>query len=200
MGTAAPAVDVLSPAERARRDELDRRLAADLSGARVLTVGPDAEADARALAARGARETVICPGTAAAAATPAWRDLTATSSRRFDLIVCDRVLHTERHPLALLERLHGLLTEEGDLWLGAVILARIELSEYARFVPDRYAGDSGWWWVPGRLTLRWMLDAAGFAVAESFDLEGQPQGEFPVLHTLVRARLGPAVTDAPQPG
>jgi SAM-dependent methyltransferase len=194
-----PETRAIEAAESARWSELDRHFVRDLSDARVLAVGPEAESDAEALAARGARETVVLGGSDQAPARPCWGQLGGPSRGRFDLVLFDAVLHTEPDPPAALKQLRELLADQGELWLGAFVLARIELSEYARFVPDRYAGDPSWRWVPGRLTLRWLLDAAGLAVTGSFDLDDQPEGEFPVLHTFVRARVEPGVAGASQP-
>ena len=54
-----------------------------------------------------------------------------------------------------------MLTDDGPLLLGSIVLADPELAEHPRFVPGDYLGDPTWWWVPGRLAMRWMLDAAG---------------------------------------
>ena len=70
-----------------------------------------------------------------------------------------------------------------------MMLASVELSEYARFVPGAYYGDPTWWWVPGRLAMRWMLEAAGFVVEEEFGRSPGPPGEFETINAYFS--LGP---------
>jgi len=67
-----------------------------------------------------------------------------------------------------------------------MMLADPELSEYARFVPGAYYGDPTWWWVPGRLCMRWMLEAAGFASEEEFGTSDGPPGEFRTMNGYFR--------------
>ena len=77
-------------------------------------------------------------------------------------------LHTQMHPHAFLERLAALLSPGGSLLVGSVQLPDVEHSELARFLP----GEESTWWVPGRLCLRWMVEAAGVTViAESEAIE-----------------------------
>ncbi|MFL5886525.1 MAG: hypothetical protein ACJ77M_15745, partial [Thermoleophilaceae bacterium] len=65
-------------------------------------------------------------------------------------------------------------------------------SEHVRFVPGSYFGDPTWWWVPGRLALRWMLEAAGFEVHSEFGEVDGPAGQFPVTNGYFRATAAEA--------
>jgi hypothetical protein len=103
---------------------------------------------------------------------------------------CHGVLYHEMHPLALLQHLRAMLSDDGTLLFGSMMLADAELSEYARFVPHAYYGDPTWWWVPGRLAMRWMLEAAGLEVEETFGLSDGPPGEFATVNGYYRAQDG----------
>jgi hypothetical protein len=75
----------------------------------------------------------------------------------------------------------------GTLLLGSMMLADPTLAEYARFVPISYYGDPTWWWVPGRLALRWMVETGGFDVEREFGQAPGPPGEFRTINGYVRA-------------
>jgi SAM-dependent methyltransferase len=115
-----------------------------------------------------------------------WPQLEPGSHGAFDLIHSPGMLHREPNPMLLLARLHALLADGGQLLLGAVLHGGAESSEHVRLVPGPYAGEEGWWFVPGRLAARWMLERAGFEVEELWLAEG-PVGEFPTLEALFRA-------------
>jgi hypothetical protein len=68
-----------------------------------------------------------------------------------------------------------------------MMLEAAEVSEYTRFVPGEFYGDPTWWWVPGRLALRWMLEAAGFGVDEQFGTAPGPLGDFRVINAYFSA-------------
>jgi hypothetical protein len=63
-----------------------------------------------------------------------------------------------------------------------MMLADPELSEYSRFVPGAYYGDPTWWWVPGRLNMRWMLEAAGLEVRRRLPDHPGPPGDFATVN------------------
>src|SRR5947208_7293878 len=90
----------------------------------------------------------------------------------------------------LLQRLRAMLAEGGTLYFGSMMLADPALSEHMRFVPGSYYGDPTWWWVPGRLAMRWMLEAAGFEVEDEFGIAPGPPGEFDTINGYFRARGG----------
>jgi tRNA (mo5U34)-methyltransferase len=117
----------------------------------------------------------------------------------FDIVHCHGVLYHELNPVALLQKLRSMLAPGGTLLFGTMMLDDPERSEYARFVPGEYYGDPTWWWVPGRLATRWMLNAAGFEVEEEFGVAEGPRGEFPVVNGYFRARPSTPPAHAPRP-
>ena len=92
--------------------------------------------------------------------------------------------------MAMLQRLRALLRGRRDAALRLDDARLPELSEYARFVPGAYYGDPTWWWVPGRLCMRWMLEAAGFDVIEEFGVSptARPASSTSSTATLRRLR------------
>src|SRR6202043_3682173 len=89
------------------------------------------------------------------------------------------------NPIEMLLKLRSMLAPAGEMLFGSMLHASAEQSEFIRFVPDAYAGDKTWWFVPGRLAMRWMLEVTGFDVEELVLSEG-PQGEFPTLNGYFR--------------
>jgi hypothetical protein len=75
--------------------------------------------------------------------------------------------------------------------IGAMVLGDPERSEFLRFVPDRFAGDPNYWFVPGRLAFRWLVETAGFRVEAEFGEQEGPRDEFPVASTYLRAHARP---------
>jgi tRNA (mo5U34)-methyltransferase len=192
-----------------RNDErwvgLGEWLADDLSGRRVLDIGSNAGYDPFMFNLRGAEYVLACEPfefyrqatflesiyrTGVDFRQIPWQRLSVEEHGQFDLIHCHGVLYHEVHPGVLLERLHELLTPDGELYFGSMMLASPELSEYARFVPGPYAGDESWWWVPGRLAMRWMLEVAGFDIRRVHDVHPGPDGEFAVVNGYFEATKG----------
>lgn len=174
----------------------------DLVGKRVLDVGSNAGYDPFMFKLLGAAEVLACEPfefirqarflesiyrSGVDFTQILWEDLHPEEHGRFDFVHCHGVLYHDPHPMLLLERLRDMLADGGTLLFGSMMHADVEKSEYARFVPDRYYGDETWWWVPGRLTMRRMLDTAGFDVVEEFGLAGGPPGEFPTVNGYFRA-------------
>jgi hypothetical protein len=95
----------------------------------------------------------------------------------FDLVHCDGLLHTEPHPARLLERLKALLAPGATLLLRSATLADPEQSEYALVLAQENQ-----WFVPGRLTRRWMLEVAGLTETELLLVE--PGGGATVYETV----------------
>jgi tRNA (mo5U34)-methyltransferase len=173
----------------------------DLSGKRVLDVGSNAGYDPFMFSRRGADYVLGCEPfefieqalflesiykTGVDFQRIGWQDLDPAVHGTFDLVHCHGVLYHEPNPMGLLGRLWQLTAPGGTLLLGSMMLEDPTLSEYARYVPLSYYGDPTWWWVPGRLALRWLIETAGFDVAEAFGESPGPPGEFPTINGYVR--------------
>ena len=174
----------------------------DLDGLRVLDVGTNAGYDAFMFKLRGASHVLACEPhefieqarflesiyrSGVEFQQIGWQQLDPAEHGRFDFVHCHGVLYHEIHPMALLQKLRAMVAESGELMFGSMLHASVEQSEYVRFVPDAYAGDASWWFVPGRLAMRWMLETVGFEVEELLLSEG-PRGEFPTLNGYFRCR------------
>jgi SAM-dependent methyltransferase/predicted O-methyltransferase YrrM len=174
----------------------------DLSGKRVLDVGSNAGYDPFMFKLRGAREVLACEPyefvhqarflesiyrTGVDFREIGWQQLDPGEHGLFDFIHCHGVLYHEPNPMGMLLRLRSMLAPDGEMLFGSMLHASAEQSEYIRFVPDAYAGDKTWWFVPGRLAMRWMLEVSGFEVQELTLSEG-PRGEFRTLNGYFLAR------------
>jgi SAM-dependent methyltransferase len=179
----------------------------DLQGKRVLDVGANAGYDPFMFRRLGAAEVIALEPfqfieqarflesiyrSGVQFVQEGWEALDPATHGRFDLVHCHGVLYHERHPMALLEKLRAVVADGGTLLFGSMMLGDPELSEYARFVPGAYYGDPTWWWVPGRLCMRWMLEAAGFTEVEEFAVGDGPPGEFNVVNGYFRATVASA--------
>jgi tRNA (mo5U34)-methyltransferase len=174
----------------------------DLTGKRVLDVGSNAGYDPFMFKLRGAREVLACEPfefvhqarflesiyqTGVDFRQIGWQQLDPGEHGLFDYVHCHGVLYHEPNPLGMLLRLRSMLAADGEMLFGSMLHASVEQSEYIRFVPDAYAGDKTWWFVPGRLAMRWMLEVTGFEVEELTLTEG-PRGEFRTLNGYFLAR------------
>jgi tRNA (mo5U34)-methyltransferase len=174
----------------------------DLSGKRVLDVGSNAGYDPFMFKLRGASEVVACEPyefvhqarflesiyrTGVDFREIGWQQLDPSEHGLFDYVHCHGVLYHEPNPLGMLLRLRAMLASGGEMLFGSMLHALPEQSEYIRFVPDAYAGDKTWWFVPGRLAMRWMLEVSGFEVRELTLTEG-PRGEFRTLNGYFQAK------------
>jgi tRNA (mo5U34)-methyltransferase len=176
---------------------LGEAVPADLSGKRVLDIGCNAGYDPFVFRLRGAGYVLGCEpfefieqarflqrvyGTDIDFRPLGWQELDPAEHGTYDLVHCHGVLYHDMHPLALLQRVREMLAPEGTLYFGSMMLADAELSEYARFVPGAFYGDPTWWWVPGRLAMRWMLESAGFAVRRQLPVYDGPPGDFATVN------------------
>ncbi len=174
---------------------------AGLAGQRVVDVGSNAGYDAFMFHTKGADEVLACEPNEfinqARFLEGIYRTgvLDPEEHGTFDLVHCHGVLFHEAHPVAMLQRLRSMVAPGGRLLFGTMMLADPELSEYARFVANSYGGDPTWWWVPGRLAARWMLEAAGFEVTSEFGMNEGPPGEFAIVNGYFDA-----VPSDPAPG
>jgi SAM-dependent methyltransferase/predicted O-methyltransferase YrrM len=184
-----------------RWEWMDRHVA-DLSGKRVLDVGSNAGYDPFMFKLRGAGEVLACEPfefvhqarflesiyqTGVDFRQIGWQELDPARHGLFDYVHCHGVLYHEPNPMGMLLRLRSMLKDDGEMLFGSMLHGSAEQSEYIRFVPDAYAGDRTWWFVPGRLAMRWMLEVAGFEVQELILGEG-PRGEFRTLNGYFSAR------------
>jgi SAM-dependent methyltransferase len=182
---------------------------ADLEGKRVLDVGSNAGYDPFMFKLLGADEVIACEPfaffrqmqflesmyhTGIDLRQIGWQQLDPHELGRFDLIHCNGVLYHEPNPLGMLLRLRSMVAEGGEMLFGSMLHGSADQSEYVRFVPDAYAGDKTWWFVPGRLAMRWMLEVCGFEVEELILAEG-PRGEFRTLNAYFRGRPGEVVPE-----
>lgn len=185
---------------------LESEVLADLSGIRVLDVGSNAGYDPFMFSLRGAEYILACEPfefieqarflesvyeTGIDLQQIGWQQLDPEHHGRFGLVHCHGVLYHELDPVELLDRLYEMTTPGGTLLFGSMMLAEPTLAELVRFVPRAYYGDRTWWWVPGPLAMRSMLESAGFDVAATFGQAGGPPGEFPTINGYFRA-LRPA--------
>lgn len=174
----------------------------DLAGKRVIDVGSNAGYDPFMFKARGADYVLACEPfhfieqarlleetyqSGVDFQQLGWQDLDPALHGTFDVLHCHGVLYHEPHPMLMLERLRSMVSPGGEMFFGSMMLADPTLAEYARYVPGAYFGDDTWWWVPGRLAMRWMLETAGFEVRKEFGLAGGPPGEFPVVNGYFHA-------------
>ena len=186
-----------------RWSALTEQIGPAIEGTRALVVGCGAGFDAFALAAGGAEyvlagepsetmrqaellESVYRSG--AAFRRTGWEDLDGEQDGRFDLVLCVGLIHRVLDPIALLRKLHEMTGPGGLLVLGAMMLSEPERSEFLRFVPGRHDGDPDTWFVPGRLALRWMLQAVGFGVEAELVVREGPRDGFPVVDVQLLAR------------
>jgi SAM-dependent methyltransferase len=162
-----------------------------IAGRRVLVVGDQADADARAYATRGAvRVTVLdTPGTASTATGSPVQRATPDSlgGDRYDVVHCTQVLHRSPDPIGLLRLLRRVIEPTGVLVLALTLLSDPERSEYLRYLPGEDTLDGRSWFIPGRLAVRWMLQTAGFEVQDEFGDRAGPPQQVPVICVYLRA-------------
>lgn len=181
----------------------------DLAGLRVLDIGSNAGYDPFMFKLKGAEHVLACEPfefieqaqflesiyrTGIDFRRIGWQQLDPGLHGRFDVVHCHGVLYHEPDPIGLLQRLRAMLADDGLLLFGSLLHGSSERSEYIRFVPDAYAGDPTWWFVPGRLAMRWMLEVTGFATEELMISAGVA-GEFPTVTSYFRGRPAQAAAE-----
>jgi tRNA (mo5U34)-methyltransferase len=176
----------------------------DLSGIRVLDVGSNAGYDPFMFSLRNPDYVLGCEpfefieqaqfleeiyGTGVDIRRIGWQQLHPAEHGRFELVHCHGVLYHELDPMALLAKLREMISPGGTLLFGTIMLADPSLAELTRFVPHDYGGDPTWWWVPGPLAARAMLETAGFDVSHAFGQAGGPPGRFETINGYFRATV-----------
>lgn len=176
-----------------------------LKGKRVLDVGSNAGWDPFMFNLRGADYVMACEpfafyhqftflqeiyGTSIDIKQIGWEDLDPEEHGTFDMVHCHGVLYHEANPMLLLQMLRPMLRPDGVMFFGSMMLGDPEQTEFMRFVPGAYFGDPTWWVVPGRMAMRWMLEAAGFKVVKEFGLHDGPRGEFWTINGYFKCEAG----------
>jgi hypothetical protein len=194
------------PSDTGRGDlrwaDIAAHVGANLDGLRVLLLGPRAGHDALAFAPGDPSHLLACEapdrphgaevlasrdGSPIEVIALPWDELDPDQHGRFEIVHCSGLMHRVLDPMTLLRTLRRMTVEGGLLLVESMIVSDPERSEFLRFVPARNAGDPSWWFVPGRLAFRWMVETAGFRVEEEFgDVEG-PRDGFPVVSGYLRA-------------
>jgi hypothetical protein len=164
----------------------------------VLVLGDGAAADGEAFTRLGAAQVTVldCSPPARASDQALWE-----SCSRYDIVHCGPALHRCADPVGLLALLRCLMDPTATMYLAATMLADPERSEYLRFVPaaDRRGPDPSF--IPGRLAVRWMMQAAGFEILDEFG-ERPGRGEpVSVVCSYLRAAVAAdrSVPDAEPP-
>jgi len=175
----------------------------DLSGIRVLDVGSNAGYDPFMFSLRNPDYVLACEpfgfieqarflesiyNTGVDLQQIGWQKLSPDQHGRFELVHCHGVLYHELDPVLLLERLYEMTAPGGTLYFGSMMLADPTLSELSRFVPRDYYGDRTWWWVPGPVVMRQMLESVGFDVMRDLGFSDGPPGQFATINGYFRAR------------
>lgn len=174
----------------------------DLSGKRVLDVGSNAGYDPFMFNLRGAKEVLACEPfefikqarfleslyrSGVDFQEIGWQELDPKTHGGFDFVHCHGVLYHEVDPIGLLRRLHEMTAPGGTLLLGSMMLADAALADHSRFVPRAYFRDNTWWWVPGPIALREMIESVGFRVEDYFGQSPGPDGEFATINGYFKA-------------
>jgi SAM-dependent methyltransferase len=115
-----------------------------------------------------------------------WQSLDVEVEGRFDLVHCHGVLYHEVDPIGLLEKLYEMTAPGGLCLFGSMMHADPALADLSRLAPLAYFGDTTWWWCPGPVAMRQMLESVGFEVEKSFGVSAGPPGEFPTINGYFR--------------
>jgi SAM-dependent methyltransferase len=116
-----------------------------------------------------------------------WQALSVDIEGSFDLVHCHGVLYHEVDPLGLLKKLFEMTRPGGLCLFGSMMHGEPTLADLSRLVPLAYFGDETWWWCPGPVAMRQMLESVGFEVEKTFGISPGPPGEFPTINGYFRA-------------
>jgi hypothetical protein len=176
---------------------------ASLSGMRVLDIGSNAGYDPFSFSLREPDYVLACEPfafieqakflesiyqTGVELRKTGWQWLDPARDGRFELVHCHGVLYHEVDPLGLLERLFEMTVDGGLCLFGSMMHADPSMADLSRMVPLAYFGDDTWWWTPGPVAMRQMLQSVGFEVEKSFGVSAGPPGEFPTINGYFRCR------------
>ena len=177
-------------------------LADFVAGKRALDVGSNAGYDAFMLHLLGATDVLACEPfefheqavflesiyrTGIDLRRIGWEDLDPAEHGTFDLVHCNGVLYHELRPAEMIRRLASMVAPGGRLLLGTMMLAEPEHAEHARFVPGEYYNDPTWWWVPGRIVVKRLIEQAGMVVQRDLGTFGGPPGHFKTVNGYFEA-------------
>jgi len=140
-----------------------------VEGARALAIGVGAVDATALLQGMGASAVVTCAERNGHGPEQAWPGLESTAHERFGIACVDGAIEVEPNPMGLLGRIWTACEPGALLVLGAQVAADARLSQYAVKLDDGPRRG----WLPGRLTLRWMVETSGFAVES---IEDRPSG------------------------
>lgn len=164
------------------------RLPERLDRWQVLEVGPAAAESV--LGDRGIEKLVTVP----------WPSEDIAEPGPYNLANLTAGLDGELHPLSVGAWLWSRLHAGGTLVLEGTVLADPERTAFAEFIVDPAGSDQRWRWLPGRLTLRWMVENSGF---DEFVWLGERPGKDPatvdVCLQATKGERGPAVDLTRQP-
>lgn len=164
------------------------RLPERLDHWRVLEVGPPVAE--RFLRPRGIEQPTTLP----------WPTEEHTDEVPFQLAHLGAGLDGELHPLSVGAWLWWRLMIGGLLVLEGTVLADASKTAFAEFVVDPPDSDQRWRWLPGRMTLRWMVENSGFDdVVWLGERPGKEPGTLDVCLQASRVDRGPAVDLTRQP-
>lgn len=185
-----------------RWETLGGEVPESLAGMRVLDIGSNAGYDPFRFNLRGPEYLLACEPfafieqarflneiykTDVELRQTGWQALSADIEGQFDLVHCHGVLYHEVDPMGLLGKLFEMTTPGGLCLFGSMMHADPTLADLARLAPLAYYEDETWWWCPGPVQMRQMLEAVGFEVEKTFGVSAGPPGEFPTINGYFRA-------------
>jgi 2-polyprenyl-3-methyl-5-hydroxy-6-metoxy-1,4-benzoquinol methylase len=178
----------------------------DIRGRSVLDIGANAGYDAFRFHQLGASRVVACEpfefieqahflnslyDTSIEFLNIGWQELDPGEFGTFDLVHCHGVLYHEPHPQALLERIRAMTSSEGTAVVGSILHNDPAQADSLKFLPRGYYNDPTWWFLPGRLAFRWMLESAGLVSQIELQPTDGAAGEFETIDQYHVCVCGP---------